>query len=99
MHVIARPQLIKFYQREGCQDAKGPIDAWWHEAKKANWQSWPEIKAQYGSTSILKNNRIVFNLGGNKYRLVVKINFPTQTVFIRFVGTHKEYDKINAEEI
>ncbi len=99
MHVIARPQLIKFYQREGCKDAKGPIDAWWHEAKKANWQSWPEIKAQYGSASILKGSRIVFNLGGNKYRLIVKINFPTQTVFIRFVGTHKEYDKINAEEI
>jgi len=58
-----------------------------------------EIKAQYGSASILKGNRIVFNLGGNKYRLVVKINFPAQTVFIRFVGTHKEYDKINAEEI
>jgi len=91
MHVIARPQLIKFYQREGSKDAKGPIDAWWHEAKNANWQSWPEI--------IIKNNRIVFNLGGNKYRLVVKINFPAQTVFIRFVGTHKEYDRINAEEI
>ena len=91
--------MIKFYQREGYKDAKGPIDAWWHEARKANWQSWPEIKAQYGSASILKNNRIVFNLGGNKYRLIVKINFPTQTVFIRFVGTHKEYDKINAEEI
>ncbi|MBU0464141.1 MAG: type II toxin-antitoxin system HigB family toxin [Proteobacteria bacterium] len=99
MHVIARPQLIKFYQREVCKDAKGPIDVWWYEAKKANWQSWTEIKAQYGSASILKGNRVVFNLGGDKYRLVVKINFPTQTVFIRFVGTHKEYDKINAEEI
>ena len=99
MHVIARPQLIKFYQRESCKDAKGPIDTWWHEAKKANWQSWTEIKAQYGSASILKGNRVVFNIGGNKYRIVVKINFPTQIVFIRFVGTHKEYDKINAEEI
>ncbi len=91
--------MIRFYQREGCKDAKGSIDAWWHETKKANWQSWTEIKVQYGSASILKDNRVVFNLGGNKYRLVVKINFPTQTVFIRFVGTHKEYDKINAEEI
>ena len=90
---------MRLTQNLSLKDAKGPIDAWWHEAKKANWQSWPEIKAQYGSASILKNNRIVFNLGGNKYRLVVRINFPTQTVFIRFVGTHKEYDKINAEEI
>ena len=71
MHVIARPQLIKFYQRKGCKDAKGPIDAWWHEAKKANWQSWPEIRAQYGSASILKNNRIVFNLGALCVRVVV----------------------------
>jgi mRNA interferase HigB len=99
MHVIARPKLKKFYERTGCEDAKGPIDAWWYEAKKANWRSWTDIKAQYGSASVLKGNRVVFNLGGNKYRLVVKINFPTQTVFIRFVGTHKEYDKINAEEI
>ncbi len=99
MHVIARLKLIEFYERDGCEDAKGPIDAWWYEAKKANWQSWTDIKSQYGSASILKGNRVVFNIGGNKYRLVVKINFPAQTVFIRFVGTHKEYDKINAEEI
>lgn len=99
MHIISRPQLINFYKREGYHEAKGPIDAWWHEAKKANWQSWTEIKAQYGSASILKNNRVVFNLGGNKYRLVVKINFPAQTVYIRFIGTHKEYDQVNAEEI
>lgn len=99
MHIIARPLLINFYQCEGCKDAKGPIDKWWHEVKRANWQSWTEIKAQYGSASILKGNRVVFNLGGNKYRLVVTINFPAQIVQIRFVGTHKEYDKINAEEI
>jgi mRNA interferase HigB len=99
MHVIARPQLREFYERNECKDAKGPVDAWWYEAKKAKWQSWTDIKSQYGSASILKGNRVVFNLGGNKYRLVVKINFPTQTVFIRFVGTHEEYDKINAEEI
>ena len=99
MHIIARPPLIKFCQREGCKDAKGPIDEWWHEAKRVNWQSWTEIKEQYRSASILKGNRVVFNLGGNEYRLVVKINFPAQTVYIRFVGTHKEYDKINAEEI
>ncbi|MBF0229832.1 MAG: type II toxin-antitoxin system HigB family toxin [Desulfamplus sp.] len=99
MHIIARPKLIQFYQQEGNSDAKAPIDAWWHEVKKAKWQSWTEIKAQYGSASILKNNRIVFNLGGNKYRLVVKINFLAQTVYIRFIGTHKDYDKINAEEV
>jgi mRNA interferase HigB len=58
-----------------------------------------EIKDKYRNASILKNNRVVFNICGNKYRLIVKINYEVQIVFIRFVGTHKEYDKINAEEI
>ncbi|HKL01281.1 MAG TPA: type II toxin-antitoxin system HigB family toxin, partial [Desulfotignum sp.] len=75
MHIIARPKLKEFYGQDGCEDAKGPIDSWWYEAKKANWRSWTDIKSQYGSASILKGNRVVFNLGGNKYRLVVKINF------------------------
>lgn len=97
--MIARLKLKELYERDRCRDAKGPVDAWWYEAKKANWQSWTDIKSQYGTATILKGNSVVFNLGENKYRLVVKINFPAQTVFIRFVGTHKEYDKINAEEI
>jgi len=99
MHVIKRRTLIEFYNRSGCSDAKGPLDAWWHEAKKANWKSWTDIKKLYGSASPLKDSRVVFNIGGNKYRLVVKINYPTKTVFIRFIGTHEEYDKIDAEVI
>jgi mRNA interferase HigB len=99
MHVIKRKTLIEFYHRPGCADAKGPLDAWWHEAKKADWQSWTDIKKQYGSASPLKGGRVVFNIGGNKYRLVVKINYPTKTVFLRFIGTHQEYDKIDAEVI
>jgi len=99
LHVIKRKTLIEFYRRPGCEDAKGPLDAWWHEAKKADWQSWTDIKKQYGSASPLKGGRVVFNIGGNKYRLVVKINYPTKTVFIRFIGTHQEYDKIDAEVI
>jgi len=99
MHVINRKTLIEFYHRPGCGDAKGPLDAWWHEAKKADWQSWTDIKKQYGSASPLKGGRVVFNIGGNKYRLVVKINYPTKTVFLRFIGTHQEYDKIDAEVI
>lgn len=97
MHVIARPALIKFYEKH--QDAKGPLEAWWHEAKQAKWTSPAEIKRQYRNASLLRNNRVVFNIGGNKYRLVIKINYPTQTVFIRFIGTHKEYSEIDAEVI
>ena len=99
MHFIKLRTLIEFYKRSWFSDAKVPLDAWWHEAKKANWKSWTDIKKQYGSASPLKDSRVVFNIGGNKYRLVVKINYPTKTVFIRFIGTHEEYNKIDAEVI
>ena len=99
MHVISRRPLKEFGKRPDCRDAKGPLDAWWHEAEKADWNSPADIKQQYGTASILKDNRVVFNIGGNKYRLVVEINYSVKIVYIRFIGTHKEYDRINAEEI
>jgi len=99
VRIIARPKLREFYERPGCQDAKESIDAWWHETKKAKWKSWTDIKKQYRNASTLKGSRVVFNIGGNKYRLVVEINFPAQIVFIRFIGTHKDYNKIDAEVI
>lgn len=97
MNVIKRPPLIDFYERH--KDAKGPLEAWWHEAKNAQWTCPADIKNEYKTASFLSGNRVVFNIGGNKYRLVVKINYPTKTVFIRFIGTHREYDKIHAEVI
>ena len=97
VHVIKRPTLIGFYKKHN--DAQGPLEAWWQEAKHAKWSCPADIKRLYPSSSLLGSNRVVFNIGGNKYRLVVKINYPTQTVFIRFIGTHKEYEKINAEKI
>jgi mRNA interferase HigB len=99
MRIISRKTLVEFYQREDCKDVKGPLDVWWHEAKKAKWLSWTDIKEKYRSASVLKGNRVVFNIGGNKYRLAVKINYSVQIVYIRFVGTHKEYDNIDAEVI
>jgi mRNA interferase HigB len=76
-----------------------PLEAWHAEALKAIWQTPQDIKAQFRSASILKNNRVVFNIGGNKYRLVVAIDYTRQTIFVRFIGTHKQYDKIDAEVI
>lgn len=99
MHVIKRKTLVKFFQRIGCQDAKGSLEAWYYEAKQAQWESPADVKAQYGSAGILKDNRVVFNIAGNKYRLVVRINYDSKTVFVRFIGTHREYDKIDAEVI
>jgi mRNA interferase HigB len=99
MRIIAKKTLIDFYSRTDCQDAECPLEAWYYEAKRANWNSWTDIKEQYRSASILKSNRVVFNIGGNKYRLVVKIHFAKKIVYIRFVGTHIEYNKIDAEVI
>jgi len=73
--------------------------SWYRESSKAEWNSPNEIKEQYASASILKNSRIVFNICGKKYRLIVEINFRREWIFIRFIGTHKEYDKIDVNSI
>jgi mRNA interferase HigB len=97
MHVISRKQLREFAARH--PDAESSLRAWFHEAKQAHWGATTDIKRQFGSASILKGNRVVFNICGNKYRLVVKINYHAEIVYIRFVGTHSDYDKIDAEVI
>ena len=97
MRVISRKALKEFAGR--FPDAEGQLDAWYHETKKADWRTPVDIKAKYKSASILKNSRAVFNICGNKYRIIVKISYVNGILFIRFVGTHSEYDKINAEEV
>jgi mRNA interferase HigB len=99
MHVISRKKLIEFYEKADFKDAKGPLEAWYHEAKHAQWASPSDIRGHYRSASILKGNRVVFNIAGNKYRLIVKINYDSKTVFVRFIGTHRDYDKIDAEVV
>jgi len=99
MHVIKRRTLIEFYEQPRYQDAKGPLEAWFYEANRAQWASPADVKESYRSASILKDNRVVFNIAGNKYRLVARINYDSKTVFVRFVGTHREYDRIDAEVI
>jgi len=99
MHIISRKKLIEFYEQSAHQDAKGPLEAWYYEAKNAQWASPSEVKDHYRSASILKGNRVVLNIAGNKYRLIVRINYDSKTAFVRFIGTHKEYDKIDAEVI
>jgi len=99
MHIISRRPLIAFYTQPSRQDAKGPVSAWYDEVVRAQWGSPADLKEKYRTASILKNNRVVFNIAGNKYRLVVRINYESKTVFVRFIGTHKEYDQINAEVI
>lgn len=99
MRIIAKKTLITFWEIEQYKDSKSQLEAWYQMAIKAEWKKPNEIKEQFKSASILGDNRIVFNIAGNKYRLIVKINYPFQTIYIRFIGTHKEYDKIDALEV
>ena len=95
--MIAVSTLRAFW--EICPDAEQPLKAWFDEARNARWTQPSDIMAQYRSTSILKNRRVVFNIKGNDYRLVVSVAFRLQIVCVKFVGTHQEYDKIDAERI
>ncbi|MBI4776403.1 MAG: type II toxin-antitoxin system HigB family toxin [Deltaproteobacteria bacterium] len=99
MHVISRKKLVEFYEQSSRQDAKEPLKAWYNEACHAQWTSPADVKHRYRSASIIGGNRVVFNIAGNKYRLIVRINYHSKTVFLRFIGTHKEYDNIDAEVI
>lgn len=81
------------------EDSAQQLKSWFQEASNAEWKNSNEIKKVYPSASILKDNRIVFNIKGNTYRLIVRINYNYQMIWIRFIGTHAEYDKINANEI
>ncbi len=97
MRVIAKRPLRDFWQRH--PDSEEQLKAWYSEAKYAQWRAPADVKGKYGSASILKDSRVVFNICGNKYRLIVKVNYPYQVVYIRFIGTHKQYDAIDAEAI
>lgn len=97
MRVIAKAALREFWENH--PDAEQPLRAWHAEAKAADWKTPADIKAKYRSASILRGGRVIFNIGGNKYRLVVRINFPFRVIYIRFLGTHREYDRIDAETI
>lgn len=97
MRIISRRRLVEFW--ESHPDAEQPLRAWYTEAKKASWNSPAEIKRIYRSVSILSDNRVVFNIKGNTYRLVVVVEYSQGKMFIRFVGTHAEYDRIDATRI
>ena len=100
MRVISKQTLRQFWEASSNRaDARRALEAWHREARRASWQSPQDVKRTYASASVLKGGRVVFNICGNRYRLVVRINYPQQIVFIRFVGSHSQYDAIDAETI
>ena len=103
MRIIARRTLREFVeQRRGYKDyvaLKAALDAWFDEVKKAQWSSTADVKRSYATASIISADRIVFNIKGNAYRLVVAADFEKSIVWIKWIGTHRDYDKINVKEV
>jgi mRNA interferase HigB len=97
MRVIAVATLRAFWEKH--PDAEQPLMAWYEEATTAAWTQPADIKARYRNASVLKNRRVVFNIKGNDYRLIVAIAYRLQVVYVKFVGTHKAYDAVDAETI
>ena len=95
--IIAKSTLREFWKNHA--DSEQYLKTWYDTAKSSKWNSPNDITPAYVSASIQKNNRVVFNIKGNSYRLIVKFNYEKQWVFIRFIGTHAEYDKIDADTI
>ncbi len=100
MRVIALSTLKAFWsQSRSHADSKEPLLAWHRHVLRADWTRPQDVKADFGTASILRDGRAVFNIGGNKYRLVVWINYPYRVVYVRFIGTHAEYDRIDAQRV
>ena len=100
MRVIALSSLKAFWENnQKHQDAREPCLAWYRHALAGDWISPATVKADFGNASILKDGRVVFNIAGNKYRLVVWVNYAYRVVYIRFIGTHRQYDAIDAQTI
>lgn len=99
VRVISIKKLREFWQIPHYKDSEQALRAWYAETKKARWKGPHEVKAQYKNASIVGKDRVVFNIGGNKYRLVAAVKYNFEIVFVRFIGTHSQYDSIRVEEI
>ena len=100
MRVIALSSLRRCWEgRAAYADAREPALAWYRHVLKADWRLPADVKREFGTASVLRDGRMVFNIAGNKYRLVVWINYPYRVVYVRFFGTHAQYDRIDAQTI
>ena len=99
MRIIAFRTLREFWENPEYSDSEASLRSWYHDVKNSEWKNSNELKQNYKNASIVGEGRVVFNIKGNTYRLVVLINYEFQVIFIRFIGTHKQYDKINLKTI
>ena len=99
MRVIAKRTLREFWLAPRYADSEQPLKAWYQTARSADWPSPAAVKSTYGAACILASDRVCFNIAGNKYRLVVQISYGNRIIFVRFIGTHAEYDRIDASSV
>jgi mRNA interferase HigB len=100
VRIIAKRTLRQFWESSPRHaDARQPLQAWFREVSRATWRTPADVKAQYRSASVLQDGRVVFNVAGNKYRVVVWIRYVSHTVYVRFVGTHEQYDAIDVQTV
>ena len=99
MRIIAFRTLREFWEKPEFADSETSLRSWYHDVKNSNWKNSNELKLQYKNASNVGTGRVVFNIKGNTYRLVVAIDYKIQVIFIRFIGTHQQYDKIDAKTI
>ncbi len=97
MRIIAKRTLREFWERHS--DARQPLEDWYQEVNSADWNTPASVISRYPRASIVGNDRVVFRIKGNEYRLVVRIFYPARIVYIRFIGTHAEYDRLNVEDV
>ena len=99
MRIISKKRLKDFYEQAKYLDSKSALESWHKEVLQLDWNNPNEVKRMYRSASIIGNEKVVFNNTGNKYRLIVTINYDAKIIFIKFIGTHKQYDNVNMEDL
>ena len=97
MRIISRRALREFWEVH--RDAEEPLDAWYRKVRREDWSTPADVKARHPTASVVGRNRVVFNIRGNDYRLIVLVNYRQRIVYVRFVGTHVEYDRVDAREV
>jgi mRNA interferase HigB len=99
VRVIAISTLKAFWSRPGHADARAPLQSWYAMTVQAAWRGPADVKAQFGNASVVGKNRVVFNIAGNKYRLIVAFAYKMQVAYVKFIGTHAQYDKVDAATV
>jgi mRNA interferase HigB len=99
MQIFTRRTLREYWESPGREDSRIPLASWFRQTSAASWGSFAELRQDFANADYVGNERVVFNIGGNKHRLVAKVDFKYQMIFVRFIGTHAEYDKVKVSEI